>query len=124
MKGHANDQSKELHVLVFKDDDLWIAQCLEYDIAVQARTIEELEENFVCSIIAHVMSSIEDKEAPFSTLPETPKEFWDMFQRAKQFRDPLQIETSSSNFESDILDLIPREAVMALSEPPYGAIRH
>ena len=43
---------KELiQVLIFPDCDKWIAQCLEYDIAVQADSIAELKERFIWQLL-------------------------------------------------------------------------
>lgn len=106
----------QIRVLVFKNNDNYIAQCLEYDIAVQGQTLEELEERFVCTIMAYALSSLENDEAPFSQVPETPQEFWEKYGRARPFRDPLLLPPDL--FEDidnpEWKNLIPRQACLAI----------
>jgi hypothetical protein len=36
-----------LTVLIFRDREWWSAQCLEYDFGAQARTLEEVQSEFI-----------------------------------------------------------------------------
>lgn len=114
-------QSDAIKVLIFKDNDLFIAQCLEYDIAVQGETLKELEERLVCTLLDYVALSIENREPPFSHVPRTPKEFWDLFKKANRLEKPLRIPSPPRRKINGryIREYVPKHALMAISEPPH-----
>ena len=64
-------RSPSLHVLVFREDDLWCAQCVEYDIAGQGRTAEDAVECFKAVLLAEVKLN----EGDLSHIPRAPREF-------------------------------------------------
>ena len=71
-----------LDVLVTKEADWWVAQCLQYDLAAQAKTLADLRYAFEHALVAHVIVSIEKKVEPFDSLPSAPRKYWDAWERA------------------------------------------
>jgi predicted RNase H-like HicB family nuclease len=71
-----------LDVLVTKEADWWVAQCLQYDLAAQAKTIADLRYAFERALAAHVVVSLEKKVEPFDSLPSAPRKYWDAWERA------------------------------------------
>jgi hypothetical protein len=71
-----------LDVLVTKQADWWVAQCLQYDLAAQAKTLADLRYAFEHALVAHVIVSIEKKVEPFDSLPSAPRKYWDAWERA------------------------------------------
>jgi hypothetical protein len=72
-------------VLFQEDDGQWSAQCLEYDIAAQAKTLPDLRYELERVIVSHIMVSHELKQEPFTGCEPAPREFWDMFEKADMF---------------------------------------
>ena len=71
-----------LDILVTKEADWWVAQCLQYDLAAQAKTLADLRYAFERALVAHVVVSLEKKVEPFDSLPSAPRKYWDAWERA------------------------------------------
>ena len=71
-----------LDVLVTKEADWWVAQCLQYDLTAQAKTLADLRYAFERALVAQVVVSIERKVEPFDSLPSAPRKYWDAWERA------------------------------------------
>lgn len=107
---------EEIHVLVFRDGDLLIAQCLEYDIAVQAKELIKLQDLLVSEIIEQIKLDIQYGEEPLSTTPKTPQSFWDMLDKSC-FDAPMDFNIPD-NFDSNYRKYIPKRASLTFSEAP------
>lgn len=75
--------SFSISAIVFQEGEWWSAQCLEYDIAAQARTLGDLRYELERVLTSHVLISIENGQHPFDGLKPAPQKFWDMFAAAK-----------------------------------------
>ena len=62
-------ESQMLRVVVFKEEDLFVAQCLEHDICVQADDMATLSRRFAATVV------LEDVES----LAASPQHFHDMW---------------------------------------------
>jgi hypothetical protein len=60
------------------DQLLWIAQCLELDIAAQAKTIRGVQWEFQRVLAAHFATAKTLGMDPFD-LPKAPSHFWDQY---------------------------------------------
>jgi hypothetical protein len=69
-----------IRVIVFKDGDLWVAQCLEYDIGAQAPDIDTLNTRLQVVLNAELKESLERHKTPFAGIPEAPKRFHVMWE--------------------------------------------
>lgn len=73
-----------LHAVAFPHGGHWVAQCLEYDIATQAFTLDELLYELERILAAHLFVAAEEGLAdPFSEIPQAPRRFWEMYRRAR-----------------------------------------
>ncbi len=81
-----------LRIVLYREDDLWIGQCLEHDIRAQATGIEELENRLVATIEAHKKQSGDDLD----DISPAPDVFFDMWDRSTGSYTPKsgQIERS------------------------------
>jgi hypothetical protein len=70
--------------VVFREDDWWIAQCLEHDLVGLARTREELPEALGNQLQTQIEISLEAGVEPFTNLPVAPVRFWKMFEAAER----------------------------------------
>jgi hypothetical protein len=69
--------------IVFQDEKgLWCAQCLEYDIAAQAGTVEELRKEFSSLLSSYIQISADLNRRPFEGLPRAPRRFFKMYETA------------------------------------------
>ena len=72
-----------IKVLAIQEENgWWSAQCLEHDIAAQAKTLSELLYEFEKTLMAYVLLSESAGEEPLSGIGAAPKEFWDMYEAA------------------------------------------
>ena len=93
-------RSTRLRFVVLQEGDWLSAQCLEYDIATQARTFEDLAYELQRLIAGHIATSKKLHKRPFEGLPKAPPRFWDMFERSRialptqslAFKPPLRFK--------------------------------
>jgi hypothetical protein len=73
----------KIDVLLLQEGEWWSAQCLEYDIAAQAKTLPELRNEPERVLLLHVILAQEEGKRPFDEMRPAPKKYWDMFAAAK-----------------------------------------
>ena len=70
-----------IRAVAFNDEKgFWCAQCLEYDITAQARTVEELRKEFSSLLLSYIQVRADLKRAPFAGLPRAPRRFYRMYE--------------------------------------------
>lgn len=83
----------KLHVLLFKetnqDGDWWVAQCLEYDIAAQAKTIPDVEHELARVFAGQMILRVKNGQQPLEGIPQAPRKFWERFAQARQMKDDI-----------------------------------
>ena len=87
MSDEIKELIKKLRVIVFREDNLLIAQCLDHNFAVQTpfnesieKTLEELNIRFARMVAAFIIDANENGyQSPFQYLKETPKYFIEMW---------------------------------------------
>lgn len=82
-----------LRVLLFQEDKTWVAQCLEWDIAAQGKTLDDALNSFEQTFVGQIVLDIEGGRKPLASTPRSPKEYQGMFKKAKKLVDkkPLYI---------------------------------
>jgi hypothetical protein len=76
-----------IRVIVFKEDEFWVAQCLEYDIAAQAEDLDTLRSRLFVTLKADLAASIEIRGEPFAGIDPAPPFFHNLWNRkASEFR--------------------------------------
>jgi hypothetical protein len=76
-------KAHQLRFVVIQEGEWVAAQCLEYDIATQARTLGDLVHEIQRTIVGHIATSRKLGKLPFEGVPRAPKKFWDMFRRSR-----------------------------------------
>lgn len=88
-----NNKELRLDVLVRHDSDrgVFVAQCLQYDVAVQAPSMEKLRTRFAHTFAAYFVETMVNKQEPRMA----PRAFWDMFLggRADEKDLPIYVAT-------------------------------
>jgi hypothetical protein len=72
----------KISVLVEREGDWWIAQCIEYDLATQAKTVDDLLYEIRRVIVSHIASCEALGIEPFD-LPPAPREVQAKYERAR-----------------------------------------
>jgi hypothetical protein len=70
-------------VVIYPEDEFWIAQGVQFDITSRGRTPIEASERFNDKFGAELVMSLELGEEPLAGVGAAPKEFWDMYENAK-----------------------------------------
>ena len=84
----------KISAVLFREGEWWVAQCLEYDLATQARRLEDLPEELHRLLTNQMLASLEVGVEPFHGFARAPRRFWEMYERAKS-----RVETVESAVE-------------------------
>ena len=83
--------SLSLHVLIEREDELYTAHCLEFDIVSEGNTVKQAENNIIQAILDHLTFCIayENMDKIFNP---APKEFWNKFYLcSEKVGEPLEL---------------------------------
>ena len=72
-----------ISVLLLPEGEWWSAQCLEHDVAAQARTLPELRDELERVLLLHVVPASEAGKEPFADLGPAPSKYSDIFSAAR-----------------------------------------
>ena len=97
-----------VRVVVFQEGDWVCAQCLEYDIAAQGKTLDDCLYELERLVVGQIAISIENGLDPLRGLNPAPRRFWDWFEHSK-----IPLPAARFQFTADELD---RHGVVV--EPP------
>ena len=88
--------SAPLNVLLMREGAYWVAQCLQFDIAVQGKTLAEAQYLFGQTIAARLLVGREMGIEALCTLPAAHPHYWSLW------REALRVEaTSEPTFRLD-----------------------
>ena len=91
----------QLRAVIFKEGDWWVAQCLEYDIAAQAKTTKDLTYELQRVVIGHIVACRQEGITPFEHLPKPPEKYERMFNEGLEVCPPKNMQfTYSSSGEA------------------------
>ena len=92
-------QANQIRAILFKEGDLWVAQCLEFDIGAQARDLDELRGRLMLAIEAERRESIERCGEAFSGISAAPPHFHDLWEKRSgefQPRHPTELRDGNN----------------------------
>jgi len=72
-----------IRAVVFQEGEWLCAQCLEYDLMVQAKNLQQLSRALQKLIVGHIVVRLRHKQQPFRDLPRAPEKYWAMFRRSR-----------------------------------------
>ena len=99
-----------LRAVVFQEGDWLCVQCLEYNLATQARTLRQLYKDLHRLILGHIAVRLRHNQRPFEGLPRAPQKYWNMFERSKI---PLSTQVGFEPVKSNGLVVLPPEVRVA-----------
>jgi hypothetical protein len=107
MEDPVGGREQDIRVIICKEDDVYIAQCLEYDIAAHGSTPDEAKAAFAEAMMRHAVYANERGCRLFDGLSPAPREYWDKWESKRTSEQMKLPETvSTSRHES-------------ISTPPY-----
>jgi hypothetical protein len=78
-----------IRAVAFRRGDWWVAQCLDYALATQTRTLEELPYELERLLTVQVQASLARNIEPFSGFAPAPQKYWEMYERARARVEPV-----------------------------------
>jgi hypothetical protein len=76
-----------IRVLLLKEGERWVAQCLEYDIGAQARDLDQLRKRLLVALQAERDEGLRWHRKPFAGIGLAPQHFRDLWlRRAGEFK--------------------------------------
>lgn len=70
------NSTESLRIVIFKEDGLYIAQCLDYDICAQAETITDLQSN-MDHLIELELGEMKESNQELDPAPERFHNMWE-----------------------------------------------
>jgi hypothetical protein len=67
--------SKLIRFVIFREGDHWLGQCLEFDLGVQAKTLQEVHRRLPFVLECEMRESVSRYKLPFSGLDAAPTDF-------------------------------------------------
>jgi hypothetical protein len=85
---HIDLDVRNLQILIFREGQHLVAQCLQYDFAAQGKDFQEAAKNMVHTISTQVLLDTKDGVKPLSNIPKAPQEYWDAWVSASKVDAP------------------------------------
>jgi hypothetical protein len=82
VKEQAMTEAIRIRAILFRDGELWVGQCLEYDIGAQASDLDQLHSRLLIAIDCERKESVARNGAPFAGIDRAPQHFFDMWEKA------------------------------------------
>lgn len=79
-----------LRVVVFKDGDMYVAQCLEYDICAQGQDLDTVEQRFLDTLDAERFVAKQNGRS-LQDIGQAPKQFFTMWEERSKFCSPVKL---------------------------------
>ncbi len=86
-----------VHVIIEKEDDLYSAHCLEFDLVGEGETIDQAQESIVSNIINHITFAI-SKGLYDKIIDPAPPEYWNKLLHSK-FLKPISIPPEKNSIK-------------------------
>ena len=77
-----------IRMLVYRDQDIWVAQGLEADISVQAGDLHTLQDRFERACELETRLRLEQYDDPFYGLSPAPREFFELWEATEFSLEP------------------------------------
>jgi hypothetical protein len=90
----ATTQVLELRVLLYVQNDTWIAQCIDFDIASQAESPKQVIESFERVFAAQLLYDQHKGKQPLEGIAPAPQHFFEAFEKGLPLREsyPLDVD--------------------------------
>ena len=72
-----------IRAVIFQEGEWLCAQCLEYDLVAQAKSLPQLVKALERLLVSHIAVRLRHKQQPFRDLPRAPAKYWTLFRRSR-----------------------------------------
>ncbi|HZZ32391.1 MAG TPA: hypothetical protein VFE10_10395 [Phenylobacterium sp.] len=100
----------EVSAVAFQDGDMWVAQCVEYDIAAFSRHLAELPKAFERALAANFCANADLGRDALDGIPAAPPKFRELFEHADSRLTPTRQPAIAKKSPIKVLDLRVAEA--------------
>ena len=83
-----------MRVLIMREEHMWVAQCLEHDIAAQGASLPEVKQAFAIAFAAQIAVALHYGQDPRDFLGEfgrAPEFYWEKFSQAERLAEPIRV---------------------------------
>jgi hypothetical protein len=95
-----SEEHQQVRVLIIREGDYWVAQCLEYDIGAQARDFDELRDRVAATVQAELEETVRRHGRAFYGIDPSPQYFHDLWdRRAKRFGPSVSTTVKNVDIE-------------------------
>jgi Fe-S-cluster formation regulator IscX/YfhJ len=91
-----------LNLILMREGDSWVAQCLEHDLAAQGKTINETLKRWLCTACAHLDEDNKRGNEPFSGLDAAPAYYWTLWNDSRRYGEQLVVRIPEPDVDVDI----------------------
>jgi hypothetical protein len=88
-----------IRAVVFREGEHWVAQCLEYSYAIQARELRDLPRELGECLAAQILVSRQMGLEPFEGFEPAPRRFWELYERANPLSEPVEATASGAQVQ-------------------------
>lgn len=82
----------QVRTVIFREGDWWVAQCLDYDLAAQAKTLKDLAYEIQRVLVGHMVICKQEGITPFEHLPKAPEKYWELFSEGLELSPPKNLD--------------------------------
>jgi hypothetical protein len=83
----SQEESFRVNVLAFREGELWVAQCIEYDISARSDTLEGAMTAFRRAFAANLAANRELGRSALDGVPGAPQRYQKTFESAKPVQE-------------------------------------
>ncbi len=74
-------------VVLLREGERWAAQCLEWDIAAQGKSIPKVMDALEQTFVGQVIVDLRAGKQPLEGIPQAPRFYWNAFKDAPRLED-------------------------------------
>jgi hypothetical protein len=91
----------KLSVLFLKENDSWVGQCLEHDIAAQGKTLDEAKTSLQHTIAGQMFLDAGSGKAPLLDIKPAPEYYRVKFENAEKLKFVFELSDGSIGAEAE-----------------------
>lgn len=76
------NNTETIRVIAYREDEMWVAQCLEYDISAQGHSFQACMRRLTATVNAESEYTLKRHGSEFATIDSAPQTYFDMFEAA------------------------------------------
>jgi hypothetical protein len=80
------NQSIRFRVIILKEANNWVAQCLEYDIAAQSKTVDGVRIAFEKTVVGQACVDMSANKNPLADIAPAPDFYHEMFKKGESLK--------------------------------------